>query len=232
MKVKQSLTWICYFLFLLSLSFAVNVCSREGSLEVQKLIEKYISPVIEYYEYSLPSTCPLKIDRSRYYLENLYKEKLDSGYYRCGKCGKVFVHEYYLLLHNERKHPQFTDESTVCLDKYKNVFDGVTMKHIDCRNPQVQRSLILCQKTLMSCFPTDESDFDLDLYKYMYRSLCSPLLCEKNSQEQTEEYVPVAMTAIALPVVIVVVIFLTVVLYLYKKFSVPKDDLRVFSKLD
>ncbi len=79
----------------------------------------------------------------------------------------------------------------------------------------------------MSCFPTDESDFDLDLYskyarmsslvEYMYRSLCSPLLCEKNSQEQTEEYVPVAMTAIALPVVIVVVIFLTVVLYLYKK---------------
>ena len=51
----------------------------------------------------------------------------------------------------------------------------------------------------------------------MYRSLCSPLLCEKNSKEQTEEYVPVAMTAIALPVVIVVVIFFTVVLYLYKK---------------
>lgn len=76
----------------------------------------------------------------------------------------------------------------------------------------------------------------------MYRSLCSPLLCEKNSKEQTEEYVPVSMTAIALPVVIVVVIFLTVVLYLYKKwklvtflmdrFSAPKDDLRVFSKLD
>ena len=104
----------------------------------------------------------------------------------------------------------------------------------------------------MSCFPTDESDFDLDLYsqfdsmcsllEYMYRSLCSPLLCEKTPKEHTEEYVPVAMTAIALPVVIVVVIFLAVALYMYKKcllvilfrsrFSAPKDDLRVFSKLD
>ena len=107
---RRLLLYCCICLLFVSPSNAVNVCSREGSLEVQKLIEKYVSPVIEYYEYSLPLSCPLRIDNSRYYLENLYKEKLENGQYRCGKCGKVFVHEYYLLLHNERKHPEYNDD--------------------------------------------------------------------------------------------------------------------------
>ena len=129
---------------------------------------QYVIPVIEYYEYTLPESCPLKLENSYYYLEvgyegwiisgqNLYKERLDNGQYRCGKCGKKFVHEYYLLLHFERKHPEFHNpvpfssiflilQSQVCLDKYMNVFDSVSgKKPPDCRTVDYQRSFIQCQ---------------------------------------------------------------------------------------
>ena len=229
-------------IFMVSISFCfsailcvppLNLCSREGSMEVQKLIEKHVLPVIEYYEYTLPDVCPLKIENSYYYLENLYKERIDDGHYRCGKCGKKFVHEYYLLLHNERKHPEFQNPSQTCLDKYRNVFDGVTgKKPPDCRNPDLQRSFIQCQKVMMRCFPTDESDFESDLYKYMFRSLCMPMSCKQRFDEPKEKYTPVTVTAIVLPVVVVIIIFIILSIFMYKKFSTPKEDLRVFSKLD
>ncbi|KAK8790781.1 hypothetical protein WA588_002528 [Blastocystis sp. NMH] len=112
------------------------------------------------------------------------------------------------------------------------IFDGVTEKYVDCRNPNIQRSLVQCQKTLMQCFPADESDFDSDLYKYMYRSLCAPMLCNGKEVAPQDTYSPITTTAVVLPVVVVIVVFLIIVLFMYKKFSSPKDDLRVFSKLD
>ena len=157
---------------------------------------------------------------------------MEDGHYRCGKCGKVFVHEYYLLLHNERKHPELQSSSTICLDKYRSVFDGVSGKKPNCRDSDVKRSLMMCQKTLMLCFPTEEYAVQSDLYKYMYRSLCSPLLCEKVLEEKVEEYTPVTMTAIVFPVVIVIIAFAILFIVMYKKFSAPKDDLRIFSKFD
>ncbi|KAK8820551.1 hypothetical protein WA577_006611 [Blastocystis sp. JDR] len=201
-------------------------------MEVQRLIEKHVSPVVEYYEYVLPNTCPLKIENSRFYLENQFKERLEEGHYRCGKCGKVFVHEYYLLLHNERKHPELQSTSTVCLAKYRSVFDGVTGKKPNCYDVETKRSLIMCQKTMMLCFPTEDYAVQSDLYKYMYRSLCAPLLCQTTVEERTEEYTPVTVTAVVFPVVIVIVAFAILFIVMYKKFSTPKEDLRIFSKFD
>ena len=76
----------------------------------------------------------------------------------------------------------------------------------------------------------------------MYRSLCSPLLCGKVLEEKVEEYTPVTMTAIVFPVVIVIIAFAILFIVMYKKwgraggvmrrFSAPKDDLRIFSKFD
>ncbi|KAK8816956.1 hypothetical protein WA556_002857 [Blastocystis sp. ATCC 50177/Nand II] len=230
-------SWLAVFCLLLHTTLStslssLNLCSREGSMEVQRLIEKHVSPVVEYYEYVLPNTCPLKIENSRFYLENQFKERLEEGHYRCGKCGKVFVHEYYLLLHNERKHPELQSTSTVCLAKYRSVFDGVTGKKPNCYDVETKRSLIMCQKTMMLCFPTEDYAVQSDLYKYMYRSLCAPLLCQTTVEERTEEYTPVTVTAVVFPVVIVIVAFAILFIVMYKKFSTPKEDLRIFSKFD
>ena len=105
----------------------------------------------------------------------------------------------------------------------------------------------------MRCFPSDESEFDSDLYstlpcssfivEYMYRSLCAPMLCNATpKQDQMEEYKPITMTTIVFPVVVVIVIFVTIALFMYRKyilsillisrFSTSQDDLRAFSKLE
>ena len=106
----------------------------------------------------------------------------------------------------------------------------------------------------MRCFPSEESEFDSDLYsivlysssfivEYMYRSLCAPMLCNAASkQDQMEDYKPITMTTVVFPVVVVIIIFVTIALFMYRKyilftppisrFSTSQDDLRVFSKLE
>ena len=76
----------------------------------------------------------------------------------------------------------------------------------------------------------------------MYRSLCAPMLCNGKEVVPQDTYTSLTTTAVVLPVVVVIVVFLIIVLFMYKKcahstrvmcrFSSPKDDLRVFSKLD
>ena len=76
----------------------------------------------------------------------------------------------------------------------------------------------------------------------MYRSLCAPMLCNGKEVAPQDTYSSITTTAVVLPVVVVIVVFLIIVLFMYKKyecsiaissrFSSPKDDLRVFSKLD
>lgn len=54
--------------------------------------------------------------------------------------------------------------------------------------------------------------------EYMYRSLCMPMLCGKTSvRDDLEEYAPITMTTVALPVVVVIVIFVTLAIYMYRK---------------
>ena len=58
-------------------------------------------------------------------------------------------------------------------------------------------------------------DIESDV-EYMYRTLCSPMRCKTNNQENVDEIKPVTITVIVLPIVIIIVVFVIIIIFITK----------------
>lgn len=89
----------------------MGVCSRERSRIVAALLK----------EMGVSPTCPIRPEVSRFYEQERQKRGSRWRHWKCKIDGKVFMSEFYLDAHLDRKHE--VDETKACLGDYCDVLD-------------------------------------------------------------------------------------------------------------
>lgn len=87
-------------------------CSRERSRIAAAILKEVRT---------LSPTCPLRPEMGRYYEQERQKRGSRWRQWKCKICGKVFMTEFYLDAHLDRKHE--VDETKPCLGDYCDVLD-------------------------------------------------------------------------------------------------------------
>lgn len=147
----------------------IDGCDRLEAQQARRAIDAQVLPLLGRRDL-LPEACPLRKEYDALLDQEIKKERIGSGHWKCGLCGKRFRNEWYLDKHLELKHNDSSDHgSRRCYADFCGVLvscgqlpgaamrDGIVEERPPgepewCRSPEsITERKQLCRATLQKC---------------------------------------------------------------------------------
>lgn len=177
-------------------------CSREASRRVRSYLGASVYPKLSIGAESLPLTCQIHPSLDLYRVQELSKQEVARGDWKCLYCGKHFRSEFYIDRHMHNMHRDRLDKAaTTCLADLCPIFgcdqnnhglpplaasSSGTVQHTPshghrrkdfqasrCTQSEVERSKYRCEVMTKRCFGL----LDAPLQKAFYDRICAKLHC-------------------------------------------------------
>jgi len=173
-------------------TFGESTCLSESSRKARKIINDVIVPVLEFYNYELPSKCAFHPDN------DILQPFADKGTFtrknrwKCELCDKVFSTQETLDQHQSRKHTSdIRQNATVCLADLCDIlvcnYDIGPQLPVACNEDFMKKRRFYCEKIMHKCFPTGASDVAHQLNELFTSKFCDRLTCVKTVPEEDNE---------------------------------------------
>ncbi|CAL5202225.1 unnamed protein product [Lathyrus oleraceus] len=158
-------------------------CSRERSRIAWKIIQEYLTPVVEKEKYNISRTCRLHPENDIYRDQEHHKSHIDIYEWQCGYCKKTFYEEKHLDQHFDNRHSNLLN-----LNESQCLADVCGALHCDhdinsgskkskCNPAAAARNKHLCETLADSCFPVNTGPAASRLHEFFLHQFCDAHSC-------------------------------------------------------
>ncbi|XP_058751913.1 uncharacterized protein LOC131625012 [Vicia villosa] len=158
-------------------------CSRERSRIAWKIIQEYLTPVVEKEKYNISRKCRLHSENDIYRDQEQHKSHIDINEWQCGYCKKTFYEEKHLDQHFDNRHSNLLN-----LNESQCLADVCGALHCDhdinsrskkskCNPAAAARNKHLCETLADSCFPVNTGPAASRLHEFFLHQFCDAHSC-------------------------------------------------------
>ncbi|XP_052815616.1 uncharacterized protein LOC128242494 [Mya arenaria] len=166
-------------------------CPRDRSRAVRKVLQHYMTSVLNAEESPLSTNCVFHPKRDIFHNHEAHKTEEGYGKWACEYCGKMFYAENFLDNHFQNRHAGFLNKGkdSICLADYCDIFrceivsGWVNPTFWDsalCIEDDMEELATKCQMIFQACLsPTTMTPHVFDAINKTRTMVCSSLTCSR-----------------------------------------------------